>query len=69
MSDAVWIISGGVVENEIADGRLVALPFDTSLTTGPVGLLARPEDAPTPDVHLFRLAVSAVLKPREAAPD
>ena len=29
MSDAVWIISGGVVENEIADGRLVALPFDT----------------------------------------
>lgn len=68
ISDAVWIISGGVVGNEIADGRLVALPFDTSLTTGPVGILARPEDTPTPDVHLFRLAVAAVLKQRGDAP-
>lgn len=67
ISDAVWIISGGVVGDDIADGRLVALPFDTSLTTGPVGLLARPEDTPTPDLHLFRVAVDVVLKQREEA--
>lgn len=62
MSDAVWIISRGVVANEIEDGRLVALPVDTSLMTGPVGLLARSEDEPTPDQRLFRLAVQSVVE-------
>lgn len=62
MSDAVWIISRGVVANEIEDGRLVALPIDTSLMTGPVGLLARSEDEPTPDQRLFRLAVQSVVE-------
>ncbi|MCA8880803.1 MAG: pca operon transcription factor PcaQ [Rhodobacteraceae bacterium] len=62
MSDAVWIISRGVVANEMADGRLVALPFETGLTTGPVGLVARPDDEPTPDHRLFRLAVRTVLE-------
>lgn len=39
--DAVWIISSGVVANDIADGHLAALPIDTGDTQGPVGLTMR----------------------------
>jgi LysR family pca operon transcriptional activator len=40
-SDAIWIISAGVVAAEIADGNLAALPIDTRETRGPVGLTMR----------------------------
>ncbi len=60
-SDAVWIISAGVVANEIAEGRLVRLPIDTALTMGPVGLMARPESETTPPERMFRLAVNRAL--------
>jgi LysR family pca operon transcriptional activator len=40
-SDAVWIISSGVVAEDVADGLLTALPVDTSDTFGPVGLTTR----------------------------
>lgn len=40
-SDAIWIISNGVVATDIEDGLLVALPIDTSETKGPVGLTTR----------------------------
>jgi LysR family pca operon transcriptional activator len=40
-SDAVWIISSGVVAEDIADGLLCPLPVDTSDTFGPVGLTTR----------------------------
>lgn len=40
-SDAVWIISEGVVANDIAVGYLAALPVDTSETRGAVGLTMR----------------------------
>jgi LysR family pca operon transcriptional activator len=46
-SDAVWVISAGVVANELAGGSFVALPFDTSETKGPVGLTMRTDMAPT----------------------
>lgn len=46
-SDAVWIISAGVVANELASGAFVALPFDTSETKGSVGLTMRTDMAPT----------------------
>ena len=36
-SDAVWIISAGVVVNDIEEGALVALPVDTNETTRPSG--------------------------------
>ncbi len=39
--DAIWIISNGVVAKEIESGALVRLPFDMSLTKGPVGLMTR----------------------------
>ena len=60
-TDAVWIISAGVVANEIADGHLVALPFETSITRGPVGLMHRPDDILSPQAQVFSLAVSNVL--------
>lgn len=40
-SDAVWIISEGVVVRDVAEGRLVRLPLDTGLTEGPVGIMTR----------------------------
>lgn len=61
-SDAVWIISEGVVAAEIADGRLARLPFDTGLTRGPVGLLVRAEQEPTPAHRLFTCAVRLAVE-------
>jgi LysR family transcriptional regulator, pca operon transcriptional activator len=47
-SDAVWIISAGVVADDMASGALVALPIDTVDTRGPVGLTMRTDAAPSP---------------------
>ncbi|NOD93644.1 pca operon transcription factor PcaQ [Ruegeria sp. HKCCD4884] len=60
-TDAVWVISAGVVANEIADGHMVALPFETSITRGPVGLMHRPDDILSPQAQVFSLAVNNVL--------
>lgn len=60
-SDAIWIISHGVVSEDIRAGTLVALPVDTGDTRGPVGLTMRTDTPPTP-------AFSILLKTiREAA--
>lgn len=40
-TDAVWIISEGVVADDVAEGSLAILPVDTSETTGPVGFTMR----------------------------
>lgn len=60
-SDAIWIISAGVVANEISDGLLVRLPFDTAMTVGPVGLMTRSEHQPTPASRLLHRAVNSVV--------
>ena len=60
-SDAIWIISAGVVANEIADGFLVPLPFETANTRGPVGLMRRPDEAISPQEQLFRMALKNVI--------
>ncbi|TMV05581.1 pca operon transcription factor PcaQ [Ruegeria sediminis] len=60
-SDAVWIISSGVVANEIADGRLVRLPFDTGITQGPVGLMTRPDAAVGAVQEIFGIAVRNIV--------
>ncbi|NDW47200.1 pca operon transcription factor PcaQ [Ruegeria sp. PrR005] len=65
-SDCIWIISRGVVAKEIAEGRLVALPFRTELTQGPVGLMTRPDHPETPVRQLFALAVTNVLAGKSA---
>ncbi|MER9653814.1 pca operon transcription factor PcaQ [Mesorhizobium sp. M0152] len=60
-SNAVWIISAGVVANELGSGVFVALPVNTEETKGPVGLTMRTDAAPSP-------AFSILLKTiREAA--
>ncbi len=56
-SDAIWIISEGVVVNEVTDGSLVSLPFDTGITQGPVGLMTRSDDSPGPQASVLRRAV------------
>ena len=40
-TDAIWIISEGVVARDVAAGDLVVLPVDTSHTFGPVGFTTR----------------------------
>lgn len=45
--DAVWIISRGVVANDLEDGRLAVLPIDTLDTKGPVGLTIRADTIPS----------------------
>lgn len=60
-SDAIWIISSGVVSNEIAEGSLVRLPFDNTITSGPVGLMMRPDSQPSPASEIFKLAVDTVV--------
>ncbi|MEK1944845.1 MAG: pca operon transcription factor PcaQ [Ensifer adhaerens] len=46
-SDAIWIISAGVVASDIEDGTLAVLPIDTSETKGPVGLTMRADSIPS----------------------
>lgn len=46
-TDAVWVISEGVVAADVAEGLLVTLPIDTSETKGPVGLTIRTDSVPT----------------------
>ena len=41
LTDAVWIISEGVVSEDVAEGQLALLPVDTTETVGPVGLTTR----------------------------
>jgi len=57
---AIWIISHGVVARDIDAGRMVRLPIDTSAMTGPVGVMARSEEDPTPAMRLFRQALQDI---------
>ncbi len=52
-SDAIWVISRGVVEREINEGELRELPIDTKETLGPVGLTTRADTIPTPTMQMF----------------
>jgi LysR family pca operon transcriptional activator len=52
-SDAVWIISEGVVADEIAAGTLKALPVDTTDTRGPVGLTMRTDTIASPSFSIL----------------
>ncbi len=56
-SDAIWIISKGVVAGEIADGFLAALPIDTTETRGPVGLTIRADTIPSLPLSVLMQAI------------
>lgn len=60
-SEAIWIISAGVVIRDVEVGRLHILPIDTSDTQGPVGLTTRTDAVPS-------IAMSLLIQTiREAA--
>lgn len=61
-SDAIWIISSGVVSNEIADGRLVPLPFSAQGTEGPVGLMRRSADRDTAEMRIVARAAEDAVR-------
>ena len=55
-TDAVWVISYGVVVRDLADGLLAALPVNTGDTLGPVGLTRRAdEDLPPAATSLITI--------------
>jgi len=56
-TDAVWVISSGVVALDVAEGMLVELPLTMAETLGPVGLTMRGEGDPSPALRLFIEAV------------
>ncbi len=60
-SDALWFISEGVVAQDLAEGRLVALPLDLGLTAGPVGLMTRPGTTETASQRLFARALERAV--------
>jgi LysR family pca operon transcriptional activator len=55
--DAVWVISEGVVAQDLAEGRLVALPLDTADTRGPVGLTMRTDTRSQPGLERIMAAI------------
>ena len=59
-TDAVWMISEGVVAEDIAEGQLALLPVDTSETTGPVGLTTRTDTTQSLAATTFMQAVRDV---------
>ncbi|MFS8038980.1 pca operon transcription factor PcaQ [Xanthobacter sp. AM11] len=61
-SDAVWVISQGVVTGDLDDGALVRLPLSTAISGGPVGLTTRAGHGPSPDAELFLGAVREVAR-------
>ncbi len=50
---AIWIISRGVVANEVDSGEYVTLPIDTESTIGSVGLNTRAQAALEPAAQTF----------------
>lgn len=61
-SDAIWIISHGVVAEDVADGLLALLPVDTAETLGPVGLTTRTDTAPSGAAQLLMQTIRDVAR-------
>lgn len=61
-TQAIWFISRGVVANDLAAGRLVALDIDMSATTGAIGIMARSEEVPSASARLFRQSLLAYTR-------
>lgn len=56
----VWIISAGVVANDLAQGQLVALDLDLSPTRGAVGIMSRTEEVPSVATRAFSKGLYAL---------
>lgn len=62
--DTVWIISAGVVSNDIAQGHLVPLPLDMAATRGAVGIMSRTEEVPSVATRSFSKRLHALCEGR-----
>lgn len=66
-SDAIWIISLGVIADDVKRGQLALLPVDTTGTLGPVGFTTRADSAHTLATTTLMQAVRDVAhREREA---
>jgi LysR family pca operon transcriptional activator len=61
-TDAIWIISEGVVARDVEENQLALLPVDTRETTGPVGLTTRTDTTVTLATSQFMQAVRDVAE-------
>lgn len=61
-SDAIWIISYGVVALDLTAGGLVELPADVADTRGAVGITLRADDRPTPIMAQFMTVTRAAAE-------
>ena len=61
-SDAIWIISSGVVAADVNDGILATLPIDTGETRGPVGLTVRADATPTTPLTILMQTIRQAAK-------
>lgn len=59
-TDAIWIISEGVVAKDVEENQLALLPVDTRETTGPVGFTTRADTIPTLAATALMEAIRAV---------
>jgi LysR family transcriptional regulator, pca operon transcriptional activator len=62
ISDAIWIISRGVVADDIASGELIELPVDVDVVTGPVGLTTRADALPNLATQFVSRALRSVAQ-------
>jgi LysR family pca operon transcriptional activator len=58
--NSVWIISKGVVADDIAQGRLVQLEIDMAATLGAVGIMSRVEEVPSVATRVFSKLLNAL---------
>lgn len=58
--DTVWMISRGVVADDIARGQLAALDIDMAATTGAIGIMSRAEEVPSVAARMFSRALGEV---------
>lgn len=61
-TDAVWIISEGVIADDVTEGSMAILPVDTGETTGPVGLTTRSGEPLTYPAQLLLAAIRTVAE-------
>jgi LysR family pca operon transcriptional activator len=61
-SDAIWIISEGVVAADLETGELQLLPIDTSETRGSVGLTTRADFGPSTALEILSRTIRTTVE-------
>lgn len=61
-ANTVWIISKGVVADDIVSGRFVQLNVDMSATLGAVGIMSRAEEIPSVATRSFSKMLNEICK-------